>query len=139
MQYQVALNGFRTTLAQCHVVLTSTTFVGVAFQNNASAVCFQVLGVNVQSAHGFWLQVRAVVFEVESGDSAQSSFFAQGAVNCTSVCAVTSVWIYRAFTGIVAAFGRATYSYSHGQSQRSKFTKLQHFHRETPNEPQCVK
>src|SRR5690606_6999584 len=40
LQYQVALNGFRTTLAQCHVVLTSTTFVGVAFQNNASAVCF---------------------------------------------------------------------------------------------------
>ncbi|MGE8177557.1 hypothetical protein, partial [Pseudomonas fluorescens] len=33
----------------------------------------------------------------------------------------------------------ATYSYSHGQGQRSKLTKLQHFHRETPNEPQCVK
>ncbi|AOE69859.1 hypothetical protein A7317_23555 [Pseudomonas fluorescens] len=140
LQYQVALNGFRTTLAQSHVVLTSTTFVSVTFQNNASAVSFQVFRVNVQSAHGFWFQVRTVVFEVESSDCAQSSFFAQGAVNCTSVSTVTSVWINScAFTGIVAAFRRATNGYGQSQSQSSKLTKLQHFHRETPNEPQCVK
>ncbi|SPO68180.1 protein of unknown function [Pseudomonas sp. JV241A] len=139
LQYQVALNGFRTTLAQSHVVFASTTLVGVTFQHDASAVAFQVLGMNVQSAHGFWLQVRAVVFEVEGGDCAQSSFFAQAAVNSASVGTVASVRIDLALTCVVTAFRGATYSYGHGQSQRSKLTKLQHFHRETPNEPQCVK
>ncbi|MNN80597.1 hypothetical protein D3C81_1973460 [compost metagenome] len=95
--------------------------------------------MNVQSAHGFWLQVRAVVFEVEGGDCAQGGFFAQGTVNSASVGTVASVRVNSAFASVVTALRGATYSYSHGQSQRSKFTKLQHFHRETPNEPQCVK
>ncbi|MNJ63523.1 hypothetical protein D3C77_594340 [compost metagenome] len=102
----------------------------MAFQNDASAVAFQVLGVYVEGTHGFRLEVGAVVLEVEGGDCAQSSFFAHAAVNGTSVRTVASVRIdsARAFAGIVAALGGTANSDSHGQSQRGELTEFQHFH-----------
>ncbi len=137
----VALNGLGTTLAQSHVVLAGAAFVGVAFQHYALTAAFQVFRVYVQSAHGFRLQVGAVVLEVEGGDRTQSGFVAQAAVNGTAVGAIACVRIDAAigtFTGSIAALGGATHSHSHGQSQRSKFAEFQHFHHVTPNEPQCI-
>src|SRR5690606_17789413 len=136
LQNQVALNGLGTTLAQSHVVLTGTALVSVAFQNDASAVAFQVLGVYVQSAHGFGFQVGAVVLEVESGDSAQSRFFAQAAINSASVGTVACVRVNSTFASSVAAFGGATYSNGESQGQCSELTEFQHFHHVTPKEPQ---
>src|SRR5690606_21722413 len=115
LQNQVALNGLGTALAQSHVGLAGTAPVGVAFQNDASAVACQVLSVYVQSAHGFRLQVGAVVLEVEGGDGAQSGFFAQGTVYAAATGVVAGVRVDSAFAGGVAALGRTTNG--HGQSQ----------------------
>src|SRR5690606_41938595 len=103
---------------------------GVTFQNDTVAGCLQVLGVDVQCAHGFRLQVGAVVLEVEGGDGAQSGFFAQAAVDGTSVRTVTGVGIdgSRTFARIIAALGGTADGNSHGQSERSKLTEFQHFH-----------
>src|SRR5690606_18672593 len=104
LQNQVTLYGLGTTLTQSHVVLASTTLVGVAFQNDTVAGSLQILGMDVQSTHGFRLQIGAVVFEVERSDGAQSSFFAHAAVDGTSVRTVTGVRIdtSRAFARIIA-------------------------------------
>ncbi|RMS63822.1 hypothetical protein ALP65_01121 [Pseudomonas aeruginosa] len=115
--------------------------VGFVFQHYALTAAFQVFRVYVQSAHGFRLQVGAVVLEVEGGDRTQSGFVAQAAVNGTAVGAIACVRVDAAigtFTGSIAALGGATHSHSHGQSQRSKFAEFQHFHHVTPNEPQCI-
>src|SRR5690606_8062491 len=56
LQNQVALNNGCTTLTQSHVVLTSTTLIGVAFQHYAVTLRLEILGVYVQGAHGFGLQ-----------------------------------------------------------------------------------
>src|SRR5690606_17715131 len=134
LQHQVALNGLGTTLAQSHVVLAGAALVGVAFQNDASAVAFQVLGVNVQSAHGFRLQIGAVVLEVEGGDGAQSGFFAQSAVNTATTGVVAGVRIDGAFARSVAAFGRAANGHGQSQTQSGKFAEFQHFHGVAPND-----
>src|SRR5690606_29364490 len=130
LQNQVALNGSGTTLAQSHVVLTGATLVGVTFQNNAVALSFQVLGVNVQSAHGFRLQVGAVELEVEGGDGAQSGFFAAQATVSTggSASAVTGVRVYRAGTGSVTTLGGTTNHNAESDNQSCQFAELDNFH-----------
>src|SRR5690606_33310451 len=129
------------TLAQSHVVFTSTALVSVAFQNDASAIAFQVFGVNVQSAHGFRLQVRDGVFEVESSDGGQTSCFPQAAVQTVAVGVgvVAGVRINRASTRVVAALGRTTNSNCHGQSQSGELTKFKHFHNELLVNPSVVR
>ncbi len=86
--------------------------------------------MNVQSAHGFRLQVGAVVLEVEGSDGTQSGFFAHAAIDGPGISTVTSIRIDRArtFARIVAAFGGTTDSNSHGQSQSGELTEFQHFH-----------
>ena len=140
LQHQVALNGLGTTLAQSQVVLAGTALVGVTFQNDALAAGLQVTSVNVQSAHGFRLQVGAVVLEVEGGDGAQSGFVAHAAVDGTRVGAIASVRVdstgasasTSAFTGGVAALGGTAHGDSHGQGQCSELAEFQHFHHVTP-------
>ncbi|MNY29166.1 hypothetical protein D3C86_1631930 [compost metagenome] len=108
----------------------------MAFQDDASAVGLQVAGVNVQSAHGFRLQVGAVVLEEEGGDGAQGGLFTvQAAIDGTGVGAVASVRIDCTFASSITALGGATYGNCHSQSQRSKFADFQHFHL---LKPQCV-
>ena len=122
---QVALQQAEAKLAQT-VRQVRTYYV----QNDALAAGLQVTSVNVQSAHGFRLQVGAVVLEVEGGDGAQSGFFAHAAVDGARISTVTGIRIDRArtFARIVAAFGRTTDSNSHGQSQSGELTEFQHFH-----------
>src|SRR5690606_10218618 len=108
LQHQIALNSCGTTLTQSHVVLTSTTLIGMAFQRYAITLCLEVLGVYVQGTHGFRLQIRAVELEVESGDGAQSRLFAAdvaAASGRSGAAVITSVRINCTGAGSITALG----------------------------------
>src|SRR5690606_33108420 len=131
LQNQVALNGGCTTLTQSHVVLTSTTLIGVAFQHYAVTLRLEILGVYVQGAHGFGLQLRAVELEVESGDGAQSSFFAADATGTRrrrSGAVITSIRIDRPGAGSITALGRTANHNAESDNQSCKLAELDNFH-----------
>src|SRR5690606_4990373 len=131
LQNQVTLYGGRTALTQSHVVLASTTLVSVAFQHYAVALGLEILGVYVQGAHGFRLQLGAVELEVESGDSTQSSFFAADAAGTSrgrSGAVVTSVRIDCASAGCIAALGRTANHNAESDNQSCKLAELDNFH-----------
>src|SRR5690606_9676628 len=132
LQNQVTLNGSRTTLTQRHVVFAGATLVGVTFQRNTVALGFQVLGMNVQRAHRFGLQLGAVELEVEGGDCAQSSFFTAGTAGISAgsggAAAVARVRIHRASTCRVTAFGGTTNHNAESDNQSCHFAELDNFH-----------